>query len=113
MADVREIRERLENLAVIEHLIRSMRAMSAIRWRKARNSLEAVQRYAARVQDQLSAAVSYRTRLVRAAGSTVSAVTALRWWSLPQTTVCVGRSTRCCSTRPMCISTAGVVKARR
>jgi len=70
MADTREIRERLENLAVIEHLIRSMRAMSAIRWRKARNSLEAVQRYAARVQDQLSVAVSYRTRLVRAAGST-------------------------------------------
>ena len=70
MAELGEIRERLENLAVIEHLIRSMRAMSAIRWRKARNSLEAVQRYAARVQEQLSISVSYRTRLVRSAGST-------------------------------------------
>ncbi len=70
MAEIGEIRTRLENLAVIEHLIRSMRAMSAIRWRKARNSLEAVQRYAARVQEQLSISVSYRTRLVRAAGST-------------------------------------------
>jgi F-type H+-transporting ATPase subunit gamma len=69
MAEIGEIRERLENLAVIEHLIRSMRAMSAIRWRKARDSLEAVQRYADRVQDQLSLAVSYRTRLVRTAGS--------------------------------------------
>jgi F-type H+-transporting ATPase subunit gamma len=68
MADIGEIRDRLENLGAIEHLVRSMRAMSAIRWRKARNSLEAVQQYAAYVQEQLSLAVSYPTPLVRASG---------------------------------------------
>jgi len=67
MQSVREIRERLGNLDTIDHVVRSMRAMSAIRWRKARSSLEAVQRYAAQVQDQLSLAASYSTPLVRAA----------------------------------------------
>lgn len=66
MPSTNEIRDRLENLATIEHLIRSMRAMSAIRWRKARNHLEAVRRYAAQVHRQLSLAVSYPTPLVRA-----------------------------------------------
>ena len=66
MADIAEIRERLENLGVIEHLIRSMRAMSAIRWRKARGSLAAAQTYAEQVKDQLSLAVSYPTPLVSA-----------------------------------------------
>jgi F-type H+-transporting ATPase subunit gamma len=66
VADIGEIRERLGNLEIIDHLVRSMRAMSAIRWRKARNSLQAAQRYAASVQDQLSLAVSYPTPLVRA-----------------------------------------------
>jgi F-type H+-transporting ATPase subunit gamma len=65
MATMGEIRERLENLGVIEHLVRSMRAMSAIRWRRARNSLEAIQRYAERVREQLSLAVTYPTPLVR------------------------------------------------
>jgi len=65
VADIIEIRERLEHLGVIEHLIRSMRAMSAIRWRKARGSLQAAQIYAQRVQEQLSLAVSYPTPLVR------------------------------------------------
>jgi F-type H+-transporting ATPase subunit gamma len=65
LADLGEIQDRLENLGVIDHLVRSMRAMSAIRWRKARNSLEAVQRYAAGVQSQLTTAVSYPTTLVR------------------------------------------------
>jgi len=68
VADIGEIRAHLENLAVIEHLVRSMRAMSAIRWRKARNGLQAVQRYAARVQEQLSLAASYPTALVRTSG---------------------------------------------
>jgi F-type H+-transporting ATPase subunit gamma len=68
VADTREIQERLENLDLIDHLVRSMRAMSAIRWRKARQSLEAVQRYAAAVQEQLSVAVSYPTALVRRVG---------------------------------------------
>jgi len=66
MADIAEIRERLENLGVIEHLIRSMRAMSAIRWRKARGSLAAAQYYAEQVKAQLSLAVSFPTPLVGA-----------------------------------------------
>ncbi len=65
MADIGEIRERLQNLSTIEHLIRSMRAMSAIRWRKAKNRLYAAQRYAERVRQQLSLVVSYPTPLVR------------------------------------------------
>ena len=66
MASLAEIRQRLDNLGTIEHLIRSMRAMSAIRWRRARSSLEAAQRYADYVRRQLSLAVSYPTALVRA-----------------------------------------------
>jgi F-type H+-transporting ATPase subunit gamma len=65
MPNTREIQERLENLGLIDHVVRSMRAMSAIRWRRARGSLAAVQRYAAQVQAQLSLAVSYPTPLVR------------------------------------------------
>ncbi len=65
MPDMGEIRNRLQNLSTIEHLIRSMRAMSAIRWRKAKNRLYAAQRYAERVQRQLSLVVSYPTPLVR------------------------------------------------
>ncbi len=65
MVDMGEIRERLENLGTIDHLIRSMRAMSAIRWRKARNRLEAAQRYAAYVQDQLNLAVCLPSALTR------------------------------------------------
>jgi len=61
----REIQQRLENLGLIDHVVRSMRAMSAIRWRRANNALRAVQRYAEQVQAQLSLAVSYPTDLVR------------------------------------------------
>ena len=67
MADIGEIRERLQNLHTIEHLIRSMRAMSAIRWRKAKNRLYAAQRYAERVQQQLSLLACYPTPLVQGA----------------------------------------------
>ena len=68
MVDIGEIRERLENLGTIDHLIRSMRAMSAIRWRKARNRLYAAQRYAERVQRQLSLVASYPTPSAHPAG---------------------------------------------
>jgi F-type H+-transporting ATPase subunit gamma len=61
----REIQDRLENLGMIDHVVRSMRAMSAIRWRRANSALQAVQRYAEQVQAQLSLAVSYPTDLVR------------------------------------------------
>lgn len=59
MTDIGEIRERLDNLETIEHLVRSMRAMSAIRWRRAKQRLYAAQRYAERVQGQLSLIASY------------------------------------------------------
>lgn len=65
MPDLGEIRERLNNLGTIDHLIRSLRAMSAIRWRKARGHLYAAQRYAQRVQRQLSLVANYPTPLVR------------------------------------------------
>jgi F-type H+-transporting ATPase subunit gamma len=65
MESSREIQDRLENLGLIDHVVRSMRAMSAIRWRRASHALQAVQRYAAHVQSQLSLAVSYPTDLVR------------------------------------------------
>jgi len=65
MQSSRELQDRLENLGLIDHVVRSMRAMSAIRWRRANNSLAAVERYAAQVQAQLSLAVSHPTPLVR------------------------------------------------
>ena len=65
MESSREIQDRLENLGLIDHVVRSMRAMSAIRWRRASHALQAVQRYAAQVQTQLSLAVSFPTPLVR------------------------------------------------
>jgi F-type H+-transporting ATPase subunit gamma len=65
MESSREIQDRLENLGLIDHVVRSMRAMSAIRWRRASHALQAVQRYAAQVQAQLSLAVSFPTPLVR------------------------------------------------
>jgi F-type H+-transporting ATPase subunit gamma len=68
MESSREIQDRLENLGLIDHVVRSMRAMSAIRWRRGQSSLQAVQRYAARVQDQLSLLVSFPTPLVRDPG---------------------------------------------
>jgi len=70
MADIGEIRERLQNLHTIDHLIRSMRAISAIRWRKGKSRLYAAQRYAERVQAQLSLVANYPTPLVRSAGQT-------------------------------------------
>jgi len=59
LTEIGKTRERLENLGAIEHLIRSMRAMSAIRWRRAKSQLYAAQRYAERVQQQLSLVASY------------------------------------------------------
>jgi len=65
MPDLSTIRDQLQNLNTIEHLIRSMRGISAIRWRKAKNRLYAAQRYAQRVQRQLSLVANYPTPLVR------------------------------------------------
>jgi F-type H+-transporting ATPase subunit gamma len=64
MAEITEIEARLNNLRAIEHLIRSMRAMAAIRWRRARHRLGQAQTYAAEVQRQLNVAIQYPSRLV-------------------------------------------------
>lgn len=53
MSSLAEIERRLEGLEDIRHLLRSIRAMSAIRWRRARTHLHTAQRYAASVDHQL------------------------------------------------------------
>ncbi|HAF48828.1 MAG TPA: hypothetical protein DCL08_06255 [Anaerolineaceae bacterium] len=53
MESINEIQNRLEGLEDIKHLLRSVRAMSAIRWRRAKKHLEIAQSYAANVDSQL------------------------------------------------------------
>jgi F-type H+-transporting ATPase subunit gamma len=64
MAQITEVEARLKNLRGIEHLIRSMRAMAAIRWRRARHRLGQAETYAAEVERQLNVAIQYPSRLV-------------------------------------------------
>jgi len=64
MADIAELQRRLNNLRAIEHLVRSMRAMAAIRWRRARHRLRSAQSYAAEVERLLSIAIQYPSPLV-------------------------------------------------
>jgi len=63
MESINEIQNRLEGLEDIKHLLRSVRAMSAIRWRRAKKHLEIAQSYAANVDAQLG------TILVHTGGS--------------------------------------------
>ncbi len=53
MQTLTEIETRLEGMEDIRHLLRSVRAMSAIRWRRARSHLRAAQTYANAVDEQL------------------------------------------------------------
>jgi len=62
-----EIRHRLQSLEDIRHLLRSIRAMSAIRWRRARARLQSAQEYAAAVDRQLALATTFPTPLTRGA----------------------------------------------
>ncbi len=62
-----EIRRRLQSLEDIHHLLRSIRAMSAIRWRRARARLQSAQEYAAAVDHQLALAATFPTPLTRGA----------------------------------------------
>lgn len=62
-----EIRRRLQSLEDIRHLLRSIRAMSAIRWRRARARLQSAQEYAAAVDRQLALATTFPTPLTRGA----------------------------------------------
>ncbi len=62
-----EIQERLQTLEDIRHLLRSIRAMSAIRWRRARVRLRSAQQYASAVDRQLALATTFPTALTRGA----------------------------------------------
>lgn len=59
MQSIKEIRNRLEGLEDIKHLLRSVRAMSAIRWRRAKRHLELAQMYAAAVDAQLATILAH------------------------------------------------------
>ena len=62
-----EIQKRLQSLEDIRHLLRSIRAMAAIRWRRARARLRSAQQYASAVDRQLALAVTFPTALTRGA----------------------------------------------
>ena len=62
-----EIQQRLQSLEDIRHLLRSIRAMSAIRWRRARARLRSAQQYASAVDQQLALATTFSTALTRGA----------------------------------------------
>jgi len=53
MQSIKEIETRLNGMQDIKHLLRSVRAMSAIRWRKAKQHLEIAQQYADLIDGQL------------------------------------------------------------
>lgn len=59
MQSINEIQNRLEGLEDIKHLLRSVRAMSAIRWRRAKKHLENAQAYAAKIDAQLGTILTY------------------------------------------------------
>jgi F-type H+-transporting ATPase subunit gamma len=54
MQSIKEIENRLEGMEDIKHLLRSVRAMSAIRWRRAKKHLEMAQIYADHIDSQLA-----------------------------------------------------------
>jgi len=60
-----EIQQHLHSLEDIRHLLRSIRAMSAIRWRRARARLRSAQQYASAVDRQLALATTFPTALTR------------------------------------------------
>ena len=62
-----EIQRRLQSLEDIRHLLRSIRAMSAIRWRRARARLQSAQEYASAVDRQLALVTTFSTPLTRGA----------------------------------------------
>lgn len=54
MQSINDLQNRLEGLEDIKHLLRSVRAMSAIRWRRAKKHLEIAQTYANNIDGQLA-----------------------------------------------------------
>jgi len=61
------IKRRLQSLKDIRHLLRSIRAMSAIRWRRARMRVRSAEEYAGAVDQQLALATTFATALTRGA----------------------------------------------
>ena len=53
MESIKDIQSRLQGMEDIKHLLRSIRAMSAIRWRRAKKHLEIAQSYARNIDAQL------------------------------------------------------------
>ncbi len=70
MESINEIQNRLEGLEDIKHLLRSVRAMSAIRWRRAKKHLEIAQSYAANVDSQLGTGGALPQNMRESPGST-------------------------------------------
>jgi len=58
MQSINDIQNRLQGMDDIKHLLRSVRAMSAIRWRRAKKHLEIAQSYATKVDLQLGTVFS-------------------------------------------------------
>ena len=58
MESINEIKNRLQSLEDIKHLLRSVRAMSAIRWRRAKRHLEVAQNYSTYVDEQLNTLIA-------------------------------------------------------
>lgn len=54
MESINDIQNRLQGLQDIKHLLRSVRAMSAIRWRRAKKHLAVAQAYAKNIDSQLA-----------------------------------------------------------
>ncbi len=54
MQSINEIQNRLQGMEDIKHLLRSVRAMSAIRWRRAKKHLEIAQSFATHIDSQLA-----------------------------------------------------------
>ncbi len=59
MQSINEIQNRLEGMEDIKHLLRSVRAMSAIRWRRAKKHLEIARTYAAEIDSQLGTLIAH------------------------------------------------------
>jgi len=62
-----EVQQHLKTLEEIRHLLRSIRAMSAIHWRRARARLRSAQQYAGTVDQQLALVTTLPTALTRRA----------------------------------------------
>jgi len=58
MQSVNEIHNRIQGLEDIKHLLRSIRAMSAIRWRRSKKHLEVAQHYSEKINAQLGMLLS-------------------------------------------------------